>query len=233
MVTPTRRWQAVEVLEDEFVVPQRRACRVVGQPRSTQRLAAPVPAGDEAVVRAWLRAFSKRRPRWGWRRAAKGLRDEGHRINDKGVRRLWRDDGLRVPYRKPKKRLVGIGVAIGAVVPICPNALWAIDFQFDTTADRCTIKMLNIIDEYTRECLAIVVDRSIDADHVVAVLDRLCVERGTAPAFVRLDGPKFVSQAIVDWYQFLHVDAVFIGPGSPWQNTRAHVPMTALDERQP
>lgn len=219
MVTPNRRRQAVEVLENEFGVSQRRACRVVGQPRSTQRLPAPVPADDEVEIRAWLRAFSKRRPRWGWRRAAKGLRDEGHHINDKRVRRLWRDEGLRVPQRKRKKRLVGIGVAVGAMVPICPNALWAMDFQFDTTADGRTIKMLNIIDEYTRECLAIVVDRSIDADYVVAVLDRLCVERGTAPAFVRFDnGPEFVSQTIADWCQFCHVDAVFIDPGSPWQN---------------
>jgi len=219
MVTPGRRRQAVKVLEDEFGVSQRRACRVVGQPRSTQRLPAPVPSDDEIEIREWLRAFSKRRPRWGWRRAAKGLRNEGHRVNDKRVRRLWRDEGLKVPQRKRKKRLTGIGAPVGSMVPICPNALWALDFQFDTTADGRTIKLLNVIDEYTRECLAIVVDRSIDADYVVAVLDRLCVERGTAPAFVRFDnGPEFVSRSIADWCQFLHVDAVFIDPGSPWQN---------------
>ena len=203
MVTPNRRRQAVKVLETVFGVSQRRACEVVGQPRSTQRLTAPVPSDGEAEIRAWLRAFSKRRPRWGWRRAAKGLRDAGHVINDKRVRRLWRDEGLRVPQKKRKKRLTGIGVAVGEMVPIVPNALWAMDFQFDTTADGRTLKMLNIIDEYTRECLTIVVDRSIDADHVVAVLDRLCVERGTSPAFVRFDnGPEFVSQAIADWCRF-------------------------------
>ena len=103
MVTPNRRRQAVSELEDVFGVPQRRGCNVVGQPRSTQRLAAPVPSAEELLVREWLRAFSKRRPRWGWRRAAKGLRREGWQINDKKVRRLWRDEGLRVPTKRRKK----------------------------------------------------------------------------------------------------------------------------------
>ncbi len=219
MVTPNRRRQAVCELEDVFGVSQRRACKAVGQPRSTQRLAAPVPSPEEQQVREWLRAFSKRRPRWGWRRAAKGLRREGWQINDKKVRRLWRDEGLRVPQKRRKKRLTGVGARVGAMSLIAPNALWAMDFQFDTTADGRTIKLLNIIDEFTREALATEPHRSIDADHVVAVLDRLCVERGGPPAFVRFDnGPEFVAYAIADWCRFNHVDAVFIDPGSPWQN---------------
>ena len=93
------------------------------------------------------------------------------------------------------------------------------DFQFDTTADGRTLKLLNIIDEYTREALTITVDRSIDADHVVAVLDRLVVERGGPPAYVRFDnGPEFVAKTIADWCSFTHTGAVFIDPGSPWQN---------------
>jgi transposase InsO family protein len=96
--------------------------------------------------------------------------------------------------KKRKKRLTGIGTHVGAMCPIRPNALWALDFQFDTTIDGRTLKMLNVIDEFTRECLAIEVDRSIDADGVVAVLDRLALERGGPPAFVRLDnGPEFVA----------------------------------------
>ena len=219
MVTPNRRRQAVTALEKEFGVSQRRACKVVGQPRSTQRLAAPVPSPEEQLIREWLRAFAKRRPRWGWRRAAKGLRREGWQINDKKVRRLWRDEGLRVPQKRRKKRLVGIGTHVGAMSPICPNALWAMDFQFDTTADGHTIKLLNIIDEFTREALATETHRSIDADHVVAVLDRLCAERAGPPTFVRFDnGPEFVAYAIADWCRFNYVNAVFIDPGSPWQN---------------
>ena len=219
MVTPNRRRQAVDVLEDEFGVSQRRACKVVGQPRSTQRLAAPVPSAEEQQIREWLRAFAKRRPRWGWRRAAKGLRRDGFQVNDKKVRRLWRDEGLRVPQKRRKKRLAGVGVRVGAMSLIAPNALWAMDFQFDTTVDGRTIKLLNVIDEFTREALATETHRGIDADHVVAVLDRLCVERGGPPAFVRFDnGPEFVANAIADWCRFNHVDAVFIDPGSPWQN---------------
>ncbi len=136
MVTPNRRRQAVCELEDVFGVSQRRACKAVGQPRSTQRLAAPVPSPEEQQVREWLRAFSKRRPRWGWRRAAKWLRREkGIHVNAKRVQRLWRDEGLKVPYRKKKKRLTGIGANVGPMCPIVPNAIWAMDFQFDSTTD--------------------------------------------------------------------------------------------------
>jgi putative transposase len=191
---------------------------VVGQHRSTQRLDPPVPAGDDAELRAWLRAFAKERPRWGWRRAAKGLRKEGWKVNNKRVQRLWREEGLRVPYKKRKKAHRGIGAAVGAMCPIAPNALWALDFQFDTTVDRRTLKLLNIIDEFTRECPAIVVDRSIDADQVVATLDAVALQRGY-PAFVRFDnGPEFIAHAVADWCRFNGVGSIFIDPGSPWQN---------------
>ncbi len=154
----------------------------------------------------------------GWRRAAKALRREGRHINNKRVQRLWREEGLRVPYRKRKKPLRGIGTRVGAMSLIVPNALWALDFQFDTTEDNRTLKLLNVIDEFTRECPASGVERSIDADRVVATLDRLVVERG-APAFVRFDnGPEFIAHAVADWCRFNGVGAVFIDPGSPWQN---------------
>jgi len=208
----------VHTLRQRFGVSERKACTVVGQHRSTQRLGVPAPPDDEEALRAFLRAFSKERPRWGWRRAAKALRREGRHINNKRVQRLWREEGLRVPYHKPKKPLRGIGTRVGAMSLIVPNALWALDFQFDTTEDNRTLKLLNVIDEFTRECPAIVVERSIDADRVVATLDRLVVERG-APAFVRFDnGPEFIAHAVADWCRFNGVGAVFIDPGSPWQN---------------
>jgi len=207
------------MLRDRFGVSQRRACKVVGQHRSTERLAPAAPPDDDLELRGWLRAFAKRRPRWGWRRAAKEARREGRRVNDKRIRRLWREEGLRVPQKRRKKRLTGLGTHVGAMCPIVPNALWALDFQFDTTIDGRTLKMLNVIDEYTRECLAIVVDRSIDADGVVATLDRLAAERGAVPGFVRFDnGPEFVAHAVVDWCRFAGARTVFIDPGSPWQN---------------
>ena len=207
------------MLRERFGVSERRACRVVKLNRSTQRLPLPVPADDDADLRAFLRGFARQRPRWGWRRAAKQARREGRDVNDKRVRRLWREEGLRVPAKRRKKRLSGVGVHVGAMCPIRPNVLWALDFQFDTTADGRTLKMLNVIDEFTRECLAIVVDRSIDADAVVATLERLAVERGGSPVYVRFDnGPEFVAHAVADWCRFTGTGSVFIDPGSPWQN---------------
>jgi putative transposase len=173
------------VLRERFGVSERRACKVVGIHRSTQRLDPPPITDEETELRAFLRQFATERPRWGWRRAAKEARRQGRHVNDKRIRRLWRDEGLRVPHKRRKKRLTGVGVHVGAMSPIRPNVLWALDFQFDTLADGRTIKMLNVIDEFTREALAIEVDRSIDADHVVAVLDRLVATRSSAPVYVR------------------------------------------------
>jgi len=196
---------------------------VVGQPRSTQRLAPPVPTDDELALRAWLREFSRKRPRWGWRRAATEARKAGWQANRKRIHRLWREEGLRVPYRKRKKPLRGIGQAVGAMCPIRPNVVWALDFQFDQTADGRQLKLLNVIDEYSRECLAIDVDRSINADDVVRCLERLAGQRG-APVYVRFDnGPEFIARAVADWCRFNGTDSVFIDPGSPPLSGQWHV----------
>lgn len=130
----------------------------------------------------------------GWRQAAKYLRRNGWVVNNKRVRRLWRDEGLQVPQKRKRKRLSGVGAHVGPMSLIAPNALWALDFQFDHTIDRRQVKMLNVIDEFTRECLAIEVGHSIGADHVVATLEQLASSRGRPPAFVRFDnGPEFVA----------------------------------------
>jgi putative transposase len=191
---------------------------VLDQPRSTQRLGAPLPSDDELALRAFLRDFARRRPRWGWRRASTEAKKAGWRVNHKRIHRLWRAEGLKVPYRKKKRPLRGIGVAVGAFSPIRPNVVWALDFQFDQTAEGRLLKLLNVIDEYTRECLAIDVGRRIDADAVVTCLERLATERG-APAYVRFDhGPEFIAMAVADWCRFKGTGTVFIDPGSPWQN---------------
>jgi putative transposase len=188
---------------------------VTGQARSTQRLPPPVPSDDELALRAFLREFSTKRPRWGWRRAATAARAAGWVVNNKRIHRLWRAEDLRVPYRKRKKPLRGIGVAVGAFCPIRPNVVWALEFQFDQTTDGRMLKLLNVVDEHTRECLAIEVDRSIDADGVVAVLERLATVRG-ATRYVRFDhGPEFIPLAVADWCRFNGSDTVFI---DPWQN---------------
>jgi putative transposase len=190
----------------------------VGQHRATQRNAPALPNDDEMALRKWLRAFALSRPRWGWRRAAVIARQEGWRVNNKRIQRLWRAEGLKVPYRKRKKPLRGKGVVMGAMCPIRPNVLWALDFQYDQTSNGKTLKLLNVIDEFTRECPAIEVARNIDADGVVACLERIAAERG-APIYVRFDnGPEFIANAVADWCRFNGTGSVFIDPGSPWQN---------------
>jgi putative transposase len=120
-------------------------------------------------MRAFLRTFARDHPRWGWRRAYQALRDEGYVVNHKRVHRLWRDEGLKVPYKRKKKAPLGIGVQVGAFCPVRPNVVWAVDFQFDQTEDAKALKLLNIIDEFTRKCLAIEVARSVTSDKVARV----------------------------------------------------------------
>ena len=216
-MTPELRRRAVPFLQDSFGVSERRACQVVGQARSTQRKG-PSVDDEEERLRAWLRSFALKHPRWGWRRATTCARRDGFLVNRKRVQRLWRDEGLKVPCRRRKKAPLGIGVQMGAFCPIRPNIVWAMDFQFDQTADGKTLKLLNVIDEFSRECLAIEAERSIDADGVVACLEKLVAERG-APAYVRFDnGPEFIAYAVADWCRFGGTGALFIDPGCPWQN---------------
>ena len=117
----------------------------------------------ETELRSWLVQFSKDHPRWGWKRAYHQLRREGWRVNKKRIQHLWRLEGLKVPYRKRKKPLRGTGTLVGAMCPIRPNVLWAFDFQFDQTSDLKTVKILNGVDEFTRECLVSDAQRSITA----------------------------------------------------------------------
>lgn len=191
------------MLRDRFGVSERRTCKVVGQHRSTQRLKPPPVPDVERRLREFLRDFFKRRPRSGWRRAAKAARKAGWHVNDKRIRRLSRHEGLRLPRKRREKRPTGIGAHLGSMCPIRPDALWALGFQFDTTADGRRLKMFKVIDGFFRECSAIEVDRSIVADGVVVVLDRLALVPGGAPAYVRFDnGPEFIASVLADCCQF-------------------------------
>ena len=207
------------MLCDRLGVSERWACQVVGQHRSTQRHE-PKLAEDDAVLRDELRKFSAERPRWGYRRAHHQLRQDGWEINRKRVQRLWREEGLRVPQRKRKRRRLGDStVPAKRLRAERPNHVWAFDFQFDQTADGRALKLMNIVDEFTRESLVMLVARSIDADTVVATLERLCGERGVAPELLRMDnGPEMTAHALRDWCEFSKTGTVFIEPGSPWQN---------------
>ena len=206
------------MLRDRLGVSERWACRVVGQHRSTQRHE-PKTAADDAALRAELRRFSKERPRWGYRRAHHRLRELGWSVNRKRVQRLWREEGLRVPQRKRKRRRLGEStVPAERLRAERPNQVWAFDFQFDQTADGRALKLLNVVDEFTRESLAMLVERNIDADATVATLDRLVAERG-APEHLRCDnGPEMTAHALRDWCERSKTGTAYIEPGSPWQN---------------
>ena len=218
-MSPSRRRQAVVVVQDRLGISERRACRIVGQHRSTQRHV-PFVASDDQALRAELRRISRRRPRWGYRRAHQLLLDQGWRINRKRTQRLWREEGLRVPVRRRKRLRVGVStVPAERLRAERPDHVWALDFQFDQTADGRILKLLHVVDEFTREALAIECRRRIDADRTVATLDRLVAERKTAPAFIRCDnGPELTANALRDWCRFSKAGSAYIEPGSPWQN---------------
>lgn len=207
------------MLQDRLGLSERRACQIAGQHRSTQRHQIRRGGGDEAL-RARLREFSQQRPRWGYRRAWAVLRDEGWVVNRKRIQRLWREEGLRVPERKRKRRRLGTStVPARRLRAERRNHVWAIDYQFDVTADGRILKLLNVVDEHTREALAIVVDRRIDSDATVATLDRILVARGATPEFIRCDnGPEFTANALRDWCRFTGAGTSYIEPGSPWEN---------------
>ena len=207
------------MLKDRLGVSERRACQIAGQHRSTQHRSRCV-AEDDAALRARLREISRERPRWGYRRAHALLREEGWGHNRKRTQRLWREEGLRVPVRRRKRQRLGEStVPADRLVAERPDHVWALDFQYDQTADGRVLKLLHIVDEFTREALAIECERRIDADATVAKLEVLVAIRGRAPEFIRADnGPELTANAIRDWCRFSGAGSAYIEPGSPWQN---------------
>ncbi len=207
------------MLQQRLELSERRACRITGQHRSTQRRVPLRGSGDDAL-RTELRAFSRGHPRWGYRRAWATLREEGWTMNRKRIQRLWREEGLRVPLKRRKRRRLGSSTTSAARLrAACPNQVWALDFQFDQTADGRVLKLLNVLDEHTREALAMVPARSINADATVETLDRIVAERGTVPEYIRCDnGPELTAHALRDWCRSAGVGTSYIEPGAPWQN---------------
>jgi putative transposase len=217
-LSPERKRREVIMVVETFGVSQRRACRVIGQPRSTQRSVPPKSDAVEQRLRARLRAISKKHTRWGYRRATALLRREGWDVNKKRIQRLWRDEGLRV-QRQCRKRRRGPSAQDGTLRrAIMPNEVWAIDFEHDSTSDGRQIRLANVVDEFSREALAMRVGRSCDADQLVEILDQLKQQRG-APKFVRMDnGPELIAHGLRDWCRFNSTGTLYIEPGSPWEN---------------
>jgi len=199
-------------------VSERRACEVVGQPRGTQRYE-PKEAEDEKPLVRRMKQLSAQHPRYGYRRVWALLRREKFTVNRKRVHRLWRREGLKVPRKQRKRRRLGHGKnsctrrKAGHV-----NHVWSYDFVMDQTSDGKRLKLLPVVDEFTRECLAIEVERHLTAQDVVATLKYLFELRG-APRFVRSDnGPEFIADAVKAWLAQSGCGTLYIEPGSPWQN---------------
>jgi len=206
------------MLSDRLGVSERWACRTLGQHRSTQRRE-PTLAADDQVLRQALRQIAGERPRWGYRRAHHQLREAGWEINRKRVQRVWREEGLRVPTRARKRRRPADQPDRSQLRASGPDEVWAVDFQHDMTADGRPLRLVNVIDEHTREALVMHVGRSVTADQTVACLQRLVAQRGRAPRFLRCDnGPELTSHALRDWCRFAQTETAFIEPGAPWQN---------------
>ena len=199
-------------------VSERRACRALGQPRSTQRYAGAGPGRDEALL-VRVRELAREHPRYGCRRVTALLRREGWPVNRKRVHRLWRREGLKVPQVQRKRRRLGSSEN-GCTRHRAerPNHVWSYDFVMDQTADGRRLKILPVVDEYTRECLAIEVERSLTAEGVVSTLEYLFEVRGV-PGHIRSDnGPEFIAEAVKGWLARRGSRTLYIEPGSPWEN---------------
>jgi len=205
-------------LQERFGVSERLACRVVGQHRSTQRKPCAPRRVDDAKLRGRLRAIAKTHPRWGYKMATRVIRREGWTVNRKRVQRLWRDEGLKRPPQRPHKRRRVRPEHSERLCARYPNHVWAVDFQFDETADQRRLKLANIVDECTREALAMRVARHCTADDVITEIERLVAMYGP-PDFLRADnGPELIANALRDWCRYSRIGINYIEPGSPWEN---------------
>jgi transposase InsO family protein len=199
-------------------VSERRACRVINQPRPTQRRVL-MSRDDEESLTADIINLAIRFGRYGYRRITALLRDQGWQVNHKRVERIWRREGLKVPMKQPKRGRLWLND--GSCIRLRPERkghVWAYDFVACRTEDGRAVRMLTVIDEYTRECLAIRVARRIRSDDVIHTLTELFVING-APEHIRSDnGPEFTSKMVRGWLERVGVKTLFIEPGSPWEN---------------
>ena len=205
------------MVRDRLGVSERWACRVLGQHRSTERYE-PKRAEDDAVLRAELRQFSKDRPRWGYRRAHHHLRELGWDVNRKRVQRLWRERAAGAAAAAQAPAAGDSTVPAQRLRAERPNQVWAFDFQFDQTADGRVLKLLNVVDEFTRESLVMLVERSIDADRTVGVLERLVAEQGRPGVSEVRQRPGDDRARAPGLVRAERDGNPYIEPGSPWQN---------------
>jgi putative transposase len=194
-------------------------CRALGQHRSTQRKR-PRGRDDEDQLTADLIALARQYGRYGYRKVAELLRSTaGWVVNDKRVERIWRREGLKVPEKQPKRGRLWL--ADGSCLRLRaerPDHVWSYDFVEDRTHDGRKYRRLNVIDEFTHECLAIRVARQLKATDVIDLLSDLFIRRGV-PGHIRSDnGPEFVAKAVQAWITAVGAKTAYIAPGSPWEN---------------
>ncbi|WP_426265432.1 IS3 family transposase [Sphingomonas sp. PWP1-2] len=214
MVTPAAKREAVAHLQTALGMSERRACAVVGADRASMRYRS--CRGDDGDLRSRLRELAQQRRRFGYRRLHILLRRDGITINRKKTQRLYREEGLTVRRRKGRKRAVG---ARGpAPVLALPNQRWSLDFVHDQMATGRRFRILNIVDDVTRECLRAVLDTSISGKRVVRELSDLIAERGAPKMIVSDNGTELTSNAVLAWSGDAGVEWHYIAPGKPTQN---------------
>ncbi|WP_153006847.1 IS3 family transposase [Sphingomonas sanguinis] len=218
LLSPARRRRCIDQVREVLDVSERRVCRVLGQHRSTQRKV-PCGADDEQALTDDVVALAKQYGRYGYRRVTALLHAAGWSVNHKRVERIWRREGLKVPQRQPKRGRLWLndGSCI-RLRPEYPGHVWAYDFVEERTHDGRKFRILTVIDEASRECLALVVSRQLRHEDVLAALADLFVERGP-PAHIRSDnGSEFIATAVQKWLGQIGVKTLYIAPGSPWEN---------------
>ena len=197
---------------------ERRACTVLEIYRSSHRYSVKTTGEEDALVQR-MSELALKYGRYGYRRITALLRAEGWNINHKRIERLWRQEGLKVPQRQPKRRRLWLND--GSCIRLRPqyqNHVWSYDFVKAYTHDKRSFRLLTIIDEYTRECLAIDIGRKLNKEDVLDSLTSLFICRGI-PEHIRSDnGSEFTAKAVRSWLKHLNVKTLYIEPGSPWEN---------------
>ena len=208
----------MEYICQELRVSQRRACNILSQARTTQRRE-PSPPSDEKWLTADIITLATKYGRYGYRRITAMLQNSGWKVNHKRVERIWRREGLKVPKKQPKRGRLWLND--GSCIRLRPahkDHVWSYDFMAERTSNGKTFRILNIIDEFTRECLRVKVNRRISSQNVIEELFNLFIFRDI-PEHIRSDnGPEFTARAVRRWLNRLGVKTLFIEPGSPWEN---------------
>jgi len=221
-VTTRQQCAAAGYLVQEYAISQRRAARVLGRARSSLRYESKVRADEPALIRA-IRRLARRHPRWGYKRIHQLLKRQAWRVNAKRVRRLWIGLGLRRLRRRkrPRKWRQNPGSSAHSCVnrpARFKNEVWTYDVIFDRTCHGGWLKCLSLVDEYTRECLALVMAKSVTGALVKQVLARVIRQRG-APKLLRSDnGSEFIGQVVTGWLPQRGTEAIPVAPASPWEN---------------